>query len=183
FIPAWVAAGERYARAGRAVAARRAWVRCVRRRPAAVLLARIEAHDAASGRPKRTTRLLRGLLRRHPSDTGLALRLARHLLVQGDLDGAAAVLDGLPGSADTLRAELARTRGDANGAADAFARALGPDLGLDRPWQCLACRATPERWDARCSACGRWDTLRARAETLDRHDGGDASEVLIRPAN
>jgi thioredoxin-like negative regulator of GroEL len=187
FIPAWVAAGERYARAGRAFVARRTWVRGLRRRPAAVLLAHIESHDAAAGQPKRTARLLRALLRRHPTDTALALRLARHLLAQGDADGAAAVLDGLPQPsplhAVTLRAELARTRGDARGAADAFACALGPDLGLDQPWQCLACRAAAARWDARCTACGRWDTLRARAEALDRHDGGGASEVLIRPAN
>jgi HemY protein len=187
FIPAWVSAGERYARAGSTSAARRTWVRGVRRRPAAVLLERIAAHDAAAGQPKRTTRLFRTLVRRHPADAGLALRLARHLLTQGDQDGAAAVLDGLPEpsprTAHALRAELARARGDVHGAADAFARALAPDLGLDEPWRCLACGATAERWDARCAACGRWDTLRGRAEVADLQDGSVASAALIRPAN
>jgi thioredoxin-like negative regulator of GroEL len=190
FVPAWVSAGERYAQAGRAAAARRAWVRGVRRRPAAVLLERIAAHDAAAGQPKRTARLLRALLRRHPGDPALALRLARHLLAHGDLDGAAAVLDGLPETADptaqALRAELARARGDVRSAADGFARALGPDLALDEPWQCIACQACAERWDARCAACGRWDTLRGRAEAVRSHDGAVTavtSEALIRPAN
>src|SRR4030095_12229812 len=131
FVPAWVSAGERYAQAGRAAAARRAWVRGVRRRPAAVLLERIAAHDAAAGQPKRTARLLRALLRRHPGGPALALRLARHLLAHGDLDGAAAVLDGLPETADptaqALRAELARARGGVRRAADGFARALAAD--------------------------------------------------------
>src|SRR5262249_6565101 len=79
-VPAWVSAGERYARAGRAAAARRVWVRGLRRRPAAVLLERIAAHDDAAGQPKRTVRLLRALVRRHPDDVSLALRLARHQL-------------------------------------------------------------------------------------------------------
>jgi tetratricopeptide (TPR) repeat protein len=187
FVPAWVSTGERYARAGRAAAARRAWVRGVRRRPAAVLLEHIAAHDDAAGQPKRTARLLRALVRRHPGEATLALRLARHQLEHGDPDAAAAVLDGLPGATDpaalALRAEVARARGDAQGAADGFARALGRDLGLDEPWQCIACQACTEHWNPRCAACGRWDTLRGRTETIHDHDGRVASEVLIRPAN
>lgn len=187
FVPAWVSAGERYARAGRASVARRVWRRGLRRRPAAVLLERIASHDAAAGQPQRTARLLRALLRRTPDDVGLSLRLARHLLAQGDQDGAGAVLDGLPDTAlpagDIMRAELARARGDVRAAADTFARAFGPDLGLDEPWRCHACRAVAERWDARCVACGRWDTLRARTEALDRRAAPVASEALIRPAN
>jgi thioredoxin-like negative regulator of GroEL len=187
FIPAWVSAGDRYAQAGRAFVARRSWVRGLRRRTAAALLDRIAAHDAAAGQPRRTTRLLRSLVRRHPTDVGLALRLARHLIACGDLDGAAAVLDGLPDApaamTDALRAELARARGDTRAAADAFARALGPGLGLEEPWQCVACRATAAAWTARCAACGRWDTLRTHAEEVSRREGAAASEVLIRPAN
>ncbi len=187
FIPAWVSAGDRYARAGRAFLARRSWVRGLRRRTAAALLDRIAAHDAAAGQPQRTTRLLRSLVRRHPTDAGLGLRLARHLIGRGDLDAAATILDGLPEApavmTDALRAELARARGDASAAADAFARALGPGLGLEEPWRCLVCRATADAWAARCAACGRWDTLRTRVEEADRREGSAASEVLIRPAN
>lgn len=187
FIPAWVGAGDRYAQAGRAFAARRAWLRGLRRRPAAVLLDRLESHDAAVGQPQRTTRLLRGLVRRQPTDHGLALRLARHLVARGDLAGAAAVLDTLPerpaAATDALRAELARARGETRAAADAFARVLGPGLGLDDPWRCRACGAATDRWTARCTACGRWDTLRSRAEDAYRTEPSVASDALIRPAN
>src|SRR5262249_56133447 len=57
FIPAWVTAGERYAESGRAFPARRTWARGLRRRPAAVLLDRIEAHAAGAGQPPRTARV------------------------------------------------------------------------------------------------------------------------------
>jgi thioredoxin-like negative regulator of GroEL len=177
FIPAWVSAGDRYADAGRAAAARRTWMRGLRRRPAAVLLDRIEAHDAAAGQANRTTRLLRGLLRRHPGDAALARRLARHQLGRGDLDAAAAVLDDLPAPSHALRADLARARGDMQAAAEGYARALGS--GPELPWRCTRCRAAAAAWQARCDACQRWDTLRARSEG----DAPVASEPLIRPAN
>jgi tetratricopeptide (TPR) repeat protein len=186
FIPAWVAAGERYAQAGRAFVARRTWVRGLRRRPAAALLDRIEAHDGAAGQSQRTTRLLRSVRRRYADDPGVALRLARHLIARGDLDEAAAILDALPESsaalADALRGEVARARGDTRAAADAFARALGPGLGLDEPWRCRSCGAGAPRWAARCAACGRWDSLRARAEESGCIERVGASEGLIRPA-
>src|SRR5262245_35227936 len=187
FVPAWVGAGDRYAEAGRAFAARRTWLRGVRRRPAAVLLDRLEAHDAAAGQPQRTARLLRGLVRRHPGDIGLALRLARHLLARGEPDAAAAVLDGVPDpvppAAHALRAELARTRGDTATAVDEFAHALGPDLGLAQPWRCRDCGATANRWDARCARCGRWDTVRSSTEAGEPREQLVASAGLIRQTN
>jgi Tfp pilus assembly protein PilF len=186
FIPAWVAAGERYAQAGRPAAARRIWVRGLRRRAAGVLLDRIEAQDAAAGQPQRTARLLRRLLPRHPAEPAVALRLARHLIARGELDEAARVLDGVPEAAaplaDGLLGELARARGDVRAAADAFARALGPELGLVEPWCCGACGATAAHWTARCAACGRWDTLRARAEKPTGNERHTTSESLMRPA-
>jgi lipopolysaccharide biosynthesis regulator YciM len=186
FIPAWVSAGDRYAQAGRASIARRTWVRGLRRRPAVVLLDRIDAHDTAAGQPQRTTRLLRALLRRHAGDAAVTLRLARHLISRGELEEAARLLDGVPGAAaplvDGLRGELARARGDARAAADAFARALGPELGLVEPWRCAGCGACAERWTARCAACGRWDTLRARAEQDAGVERSTTSESLMRPA-
>src|SRR5262249_61685202 len=83
--------------------------------------------------------------------------------------------------ADALRGGPARARGAAAAAADAFARGLGPDLGFSGPWRCAACTATAERWSARCTACDRWDTLRASSEDA----GGSTrhtSDLLIRPA-
>jgi len=186
FIPAWLAAGERYAQAGRAYAARRTWVRGLRHRPSAVLLDRIAAHDAAAGQSKRTTRVLRSVRRRYADDTAVAMRLARHLIAGGELEEATALLDGLPETsatlADALRGEVARARGDTRTAADAFARVLGPGLGLDEPWRCRACGAGAPRWAARCTACGRWDSLRARAEESGCIERVSASEALIRPA-
>jgi tetratricopeptide (TPR) repeat protein len=184
FVPAWVSAGDRYARAGRSFLARRAWKRGLRQRPAAVLLDRIEAHDHAAGQPARTTRLIRRVAGRHPGNVSVTLRLARHLLAHEAFDEAVGVLDAsaVPAvpQADALRGELARVRGDAAAAADGFARALGPDLGLTTPWRCAACSAASATWTARCSACGRWDTLRAASEDA----GGSsplASDSLIRP--
>jgi thioredoxin-like negative regulator of GroEL len=179
FIPAWVSAGDRFAAAGRVSAARRTWLRGLRRRPAAVLLDRLEAHDAAAGQPHRTARLLRSLLRRQPADTSLARRLARHQLARGDLDAAATVLDGLPAPAHALRAELARARGDMHAAAEGFARALGSGAEVGQPWRCGRCGATAPAWQARCDVCHHWDTLRARREGEE----AVASAALIRPAN
>jgi len=84
--------------------------------------------------------------------------------------------------ADGVRGELARARGDARAAADAFARALGPGLGLVEPWRCDGCGAGAGRWTARCAACGRWDTLRARAEKPAGIERSTTSESLMRPA-
>ena len=184
FIPAWASAGDRYAQAGRAFAARRTWVRGLRRRAASPLLERIEGHDAAANRPQRTTRLLRSLLRRGEVEPVVALHLARHLLARGELDDAAVVLDGLPDGAasQVLRGQLARARGDTAAAADAFALAVGPGLGLDEPWRCTACQAVAAQWTARCDACGRWDALRSRAEEPGCSERSPASADLMRPA-
>src|SRR5262249_11985693 len=118
-----------------------------------------------------------------PGSPSVTLRLARHLLAHEAFDEAAGILDtgdvpAVP-QADALRGELARARGDAGAAADAFARALGPDLGLTNPWRCASCSATSMAWTARCSACGSWDTLRAASEDA----GGSSpltSDSLIR---
>jgi len=116
----------------------------------------------------------------------VALRLARHLISRGDLDEAAQILSAIPDGpaalADTLRGELARARGDAGAAADAFARALGPDLGMAAPWCCAACGAGTARWAARCTTCHRWDSLRARAEQPAGIEQVKTSEALMRSA-
>jgi uncharacterized integral membrane protein len=152
FIPAWVGAGDRYAQAGRSFAARRAWVRGLRRRAAAVLLDRIEAHDAAAGQPQRTTRLLRTLVRRHPADVGLALRLARHLLARGEQDAPPWCSTGCR---HRCRPRHAPRRAGAHAGRSpprwTNLHATGP--GLLAVVAHLAC-ATADRWDAGARARG-----------------------------
>ena len=187
FIPAWVAAGERYAQAGRAAAARRTWVRGLRRRAAAVLLDRIEAQDAAAGQPQRTARLLRGLLPRHPAEPAVALRLARHLIARGELDEAARVLDGAPEAAaplaDGLRGELARARGDAR------PRPTPSRAPSDPSWASssrgAATRAAPLRSTGPLAAppAGAGTRFGRARRSRPAHERHATSESLMRPAN
>jgi len=160
FVPAWVSAGDRLAEAGRRLRARRAWERGAAHRPNPVLLERLEAHDAADGRPARTTRVYRKLVRRHPDDPTLRLLFARHLLRVH----APAEADGVLGAADSpaahaLRAERARQQGDFERAASEFAGALAPGFGLTLGWRCTACAHDEPAWRARCTHCSRWNTL------------------------
>jgi predicted Zn-dependent protease len=170
FLPAWVSAGDVLARAGRRLRARRVWERAARRQPAVVLLDRLERLNASDGKPDRTSRLLRRLQRRHPESEAIALVLARHLLGRGLLDDAGAVLEALPDGlaaqplALVLAAELARRRGNATVAADGFARAAGPDLGMVVPFRCSVCRREADAWRAYCEGCHRWGTYGAHAE-------------------
>jgi predicted Zn-dependent protease len=171
FVGAWVAAGDRWEQAGRLFTARRAWERGARRRPALVLLDRIERLNAAARRPERTARFLRRLQRRHPEALVVPLALARHLVAEGRFDAAAEVLGALPEAqgarpeALRLWGELYRRRGDTQRATEAFARAAGADLGLGMPYRCSSCRQTAETWDAYCPSCRQWDTMRAAIET------------------
>lgn len=170
FVPAWVSAGELLERAGRRMAARRAWERGARRQPATVLLERIESLNAADGRPERTARFLRRLRRRHPEDGPLLLFLARHLVLRGALDEASEVLGALPPAlageplVHGLWGEIHRRRGNHQLAADTFVRAFGGDFGTLAPFSCRVCRRSAERWSGYCRGCRRWDTWRSRLE-------------------
>lgn len=164
FLPAVVAAGDRWMAAGRPRRARRIWRRGAVARPAPVLLERLEAHDAAAGHPQRTIRLYERLRRRHPEDTILALYQVRNLLANERLEAARQALDTLPerarnAAAEALRAEWHRRCGDLGAAVASYTRALGPGLGLHGTARCTACPATPATWRGRCEACGRWDTI------------------------
>ena len=168
FVAAWLAAGDRLLEAGRPMRARRAWVRGTKHQPAAVLLARVETHDAGNGHPGRTARLYRRLVRRHPGNPTVALLYARHLLRTHALDEAAALLATPLASpvAEALRGELARQHGDYEAAATALGRALGPELGLDPGWTCGVCGAAATHWEVRCSHCRRWNTLAATTRAM-----------------
>ena len=170
FVPAWVSAGELFERAGRRFTARRVWERGARRRPAVVLLERLERLNASEGNPERTTRLYRRLRRRHPESAAVALLLARHLIAQGQLDEAEAALNALPADAaghrlvHVLWAEVHRQRGNSSLAAETYARAFGADLGLAAPFRCAACRREVATWSGYCEECRRWGTLEAEVE-------------------
>ena len=170
FGPAWVSAGDFFERAGRRFTARRVWERSARRRPAVVLLERLERLNASEGKPERTTRLYRRLVRRHPESAAVALLFARHLIAQGKLDEAEAALNALPAPAaghrlvHVLWAEVHRQRGNSSLAVESYARAFGADLGLGAPFRCAACRHAYETWSGYCEECRRWGTLEATAE-------------------
>ncbi len=163
FLPAAVAAGDRWQRAGHAWRARRVWERAALERPAPVVLQRLDDHDAALGRPDRIARRYRRLRRRHPGDAVLALHEVRSFILSEQWEAAQQALDALPDAArgplaEVLRAEWHRRRGEAGEAVEAYARALGPGLGLDGPVRCTACAAAMETWMGRCPACRRWNT-------------------------
>src|SRR6185436_12765459 len=129
FVAAWVSAGDRFRDHGKPVRARRIWERGARVRPAAVLLERIAALDAAAGHPERTTKTLDRLRRRNPADAGLAATIVRHYLHTDALDRAEVALAAVPAGGmpdpvlEALRGELARRRGDADAAATHLAHA------------------------------------------------------------
>jgi len=170
FVPAFVSAGDFLERNGRRMAARRAWERGARRRPATVLLERLERLNASEGRPERTARLLRRLRRRHPDDGPLFLFLARHLILRGALDEATEVLAALPAPvagdplAHALWGELHRRRGEHHIAADTFVRAYGTDLAVVTPFRCRVCRRATDRWAGYCRECRHWGTYGSRME-------------------
>jgi predicted Zn-dependent protease len=165
FLPAWVSAGDLFLKAGKSARARKVWERGVEHRPAAVLLERLEELNAGERVPERTTKLYRRLLKRHPSERLLPLLFARHLLARGDKDLAATALEeaGAAGSsspaATALWAESLRQHGRHDEATGAFARALGPGLGLSGPFACGQCGAMQPEWQAACGSCGAWGTL------------------------
>ena len=170
FAPAWVSSGDKLVAAGRTLAARRAWERGARHRPAVVLLERLARLDADEGKPERTTRVLHRLQRRHPDAPAIALMLARHLILQNALDAAGEVLSSVPAPAaghplvHMLWGELHRRQGNHTLAADTFARAMADDLGVVAPFRCSDCRRQAAAWEARCPECRRWGTYQARAE-------------------
>ena len=170
FVPAFVSAGDFLERNGRRMAARRAWERGARRKPATVLLERLERLNASEGRPERTARLLRRLRRRHPDDGPLLLFFARHLILRGAFDEATEVLSALPAplaGAARPRAHARaghRRRGEHHIAADTFVRAYGTDLAVLTPFRCRVCRRVTDRWSGYCAGCRRWGTYASRVE-------------------
>lgn len=170
FLPASVSAGDAYLKAGRRFRARRAWERGARRRPAVVLLERLERLNADDGQPRRTERLYLALERLHPGVVVVPLLHARALIDAAQYGAAAAILRGLPAAeadrpaAQRLWGEFHRRQGQHEDAAAAFARAVGAGVGLGTPYRCTSCGTAASQWAAHCERCRRWDTLRTEVE-------------------
>jgi lipopolysaccharide biosynthesis regulator YciM len=183
FVTAWVAAGDCLRSAGRTLRARRAYERGARVRPAAVLLARLTELDAAERHPERTVRTLRRLHRLHPHDATVVAALVRHHLREDALDAAEAVLASWPADAPTvpvleaLRGECCRRRQQVEQAVVHLARAVETQLDL-HAYRCRACGEAAADWRARCTRCGRWDTVAGESEA---HDANSSAGLIPSP--
>ena len=184
FAAAWVAAGDRLRDRGQTVRARRVYERGARARPAAVLLERMAALDAAGGQPERTVRTLERLRRQHPQDPGLVAALARHHLAANGLDRAEAVLASWPAGAPTipaleaLRGECERRRGNVDAAAGLLARAAAEYL-QPSIFRCGACSESAPEWRSRCPRCGAWDTF---VPVADAGNGTASVDLMPSPS-
>src|SRR5262249_12722229 len=115
---------------------------------------------------QRVTALYQRLVRRSPSPA-LASSFVRFLLAEGSVDAAASELVRaralFEDSRDLqiLSGEVARLRGNADAALQAFRSALDPSPPARRDYGCRACTRTVGHGAARCPGCGAWDSLAA----------------------
>ena len=166
FVPASVALGDALEAAGDAREAVRAWERAAETHPVLPLLARLERAYREQDRPSRMIALYRGAAERAPDDPALAAALGRVYFELEMLDEAADQFEKLEvraPDAPTVHAFLGAVferRGDTREAFDEYRRALRLAHGFDWPHRCTACGAVAPRWQDRCHACRRWNTLR-----------------------
>jgi lipopolysaccharide biosynthesis regulator YciM len=124
-VDAWILLGALEAERGRPKAALAAWTEVPRldRRSGPRVYRELEATYAALGRTREFETYIRGLLERHPEDTGARRALAVLLGARGEIDAAVAELGHLLGNdADDLgaRAALGRILLSENRTADAM---------------------------------------------------------------
>jgi lipopolysaccharide biosynthesis regulator YciM len=166
FVPASVALGDALEAAGDAREAVRVWERAAETHPALPLLARLERAYREQDRPSRMIGLYRAAAERAPDDLALAAALGRVYFELEMLDEAADQFEKIEVRAPdlpTVHAFLGaifERRGDTREAFDEYRRALRLAHGFDWPHRCTACGATAPRWQDRCDACRRWNTLR-----------------------
>src|SRR5256885_197556 len=152
--------------AGDAREAVRTWERAAEVHPVLPLLARLERAYREQDRPSRMIALYRAASERAPDDLGLAAALGRVYFELEMLDEAADQFEKIEVRAPdlpTVHAFLGAVferRGDTREAFDECRRALRLAHGFDWPPRCTACGATAPRWQDRCDACRRWNTLR-----------------------
>jgi lipopolysaccharide biosynthesis regulator YciM len=166
FVPATVALGDALEAAGDAREAMRTWERAVETHPAMPLLARLERAYREQGRPSRMIALYRVASERAPDDLAVAAALGRVYFELEMLDEAADQFEKLEVRAPDLPVVHAflgavfERRGDTREAFEEYRRALRLGHGFDWPHRCEACGAGASRWQDRCDACRRWNTLR-----------------------
>jgi len=166
FVPASVALGDALEAAGDPREGVRAWERAAETHPVLPLLARLERAYREQDRPSRMIGLYRAATERAPDDLALAAALGRVYFELEMLDEAADQFEKIEVRAPdlpTVHAFLGaifERRGDAREAFDEYRRALRLAHGFDWPHRCTACGAVAPRWQDRCGACRRWNTLR-----------------------
>ena len=167
FVPAAVAAGDRWQTIGRTFFARRIWERSVLRLPAQPLLDRLEDLHIAANRGDQTARLYQRLRAAHPTHPLVWLRSLRHAVTAGNVDAAAEILQHLPTAIATLPAvELFGTllRHPPGTSADGWdvVRVTAQRLSATLPHACTACQAGSPTWLDRCDRCGTWGSIDLR---------------------
>jgi lipopolysaccharide biosynthesis regulator YciM len=166
FVPASVALGDALEAAGDPREAVRAWERAAETHPVLPLLARLERAYREQDRPSRMIALYRAAAERAPDDLALAAALGRVYFELEMLDEAADQFEKIEVRAPdlpTVHAFLGaifERRGETREAFDEYRRALRLAHGFDWPHRCAACGAGAPRWQDRCEACRRWNTLR-----------------------
>jgi lipopolysaccharide biosynthesis regulator YciM len=164
FLPAPVAIGDAYLRAGDSREALRAWERAAEAAPAPVLLHRIEQVYRAEGRPSRMITLYQDAVGRAPQDLALAFQLGRVYFELEMLDEAADQFQKVEVRAPDLAplhaylGAIFERRGQGTEAFAEYRRALALSGGFESPYRCTACGAPHARWQDRCPACSRWNT-------------------------
>ena len=164
FLPAHVAMGDAFFKAGDQREAIRTWERALEIAPAPVLLRRLEERYRAEGRPSRMIALHQDALARAPQDLALAFALGRVYFELEMLDEAADQFQKVevrtPDFAP-LHAYLGaifERRGQGADAFQEYRRALTLTQSFEWPHRCSACGLAHARWQDRCPGCGRWNT-------------------------
>jgi lipopolysaccharide biosynthesis regulator YciM len=167
FLPAHLALGDAWERAGDRREAIRTWRRAAELASAPVLLQRLERAYRDEGRPTRMISLYQEGLERAPGDLALAFALGRVYFELAMLDEALDQFQKLEVRAPDLAplhaflGAIYERRGQAAEAFEEYRRVLHLVQSFEWPHHCAACGAAHTRWQDRCPVCGRWDTSRA----------------------
>lgn len=166
FVPATIALGDAHEAAGDRKEALHVWERAAEVTPALPILARLERAYREEGRPTRMIALYRAALERAPDDLAIAVALGRVYVELEMLDEAADHFEKIEVRAPDLPAVHAflgaifERRGQAREAFEEYRRGLQLAHAFAVPHRCAECGAVAPMWRDRCSACGRWNTLR-----------------------
>lgn len=167
FVPALLALGDAYLKAGDSREALKTWERGLEAEPALPLLARIEQLHRDEGRPTRMIAVYQAAGARAPDNLALAFALGRVYFELAMLDEAADQFQKVEVRAPELPSihaylgAIFERRGQAREAFEEYRRALRLTGRLEWPHRCSACGTGHSRWVDRCPSCGRWNSSRA----------------------